>query len=468
MQQRVVIAFGLTVVCGAAAQQRPAALERLFAKRAALETAVVELSYENRIHPFASPISYTAQLANSDAIVVNWGDKDGLVGLGESARADPRRTLRTSEFTLAYSDEGYGNHFLRSGVGDDAREGVLAIRSIGVSLGLSWGPDIDEVLFREPRKQATPRVYSETREGELIVVRAENETGALIWWIDPAKDYSPTRVTYESDGRIWRDVHVELAQFDGVWFPRRVEYVTDGEVTEVLEITGAEFNRPEHPRRLTPADIGIEPGFWAEDLLAQPGDPVMVWDGEGFITSDEYTRRVVALRSAGGSGAPPAATATGDAAPASTDDTRRATGDAEKPARPRSELADLPASARRLFSEWERYTAEFIASHALDPTQTERAWRTLADCQDQALRYIRARRADMETAERELASEPDAKGHDDRRDRATKRLRVLTQPVEMIFEHRLKPGLTRILTKEQREKASAQTTQPASGSEPKP
>ncbi len=331
----------------------------------------------------------------------------------------------------------------------------MFVRALGTSLRAPWGIDIDQALFRDERSsQPNPVAYEEFDEGPLSVVRSRIGRETQTWWLDPARDYMPVRIVYCADGEPPAETRIELDQFDGVWFPRTITSYANGQVTQSVHVIGAEFNRAEHPAHLTPADIGIEPGMVIMDLLAEQGDPVWVWGGERAITLEQFGE----LERSGQIERGPANQAFLDAALADmrargiTPGWTTKTRDADAP--PVADAAtDIPRTARDMMSEWERYTREFIETHKLDKKQTERAWSTLQNCQRQAARYIAARRNDLEETERKLdaASADAAQASSRRTETLRQRLAQLVGPIDEIFENRLKPGLDRLLNKEQRD-----------------
>jgi len=149
-----------------------------------------------------------------------------------------------------------------------------------------------------------------------------------------------------------------------------------------------------------------------------------------------------------------------------------------------------PKTGKNFESEWEKYVREFIARYNLDDEQAQRANTILADCQQQAERYLGTRRSDieqMEKREKELKEAKPAGGKaaaSDAPDRSkeladiTKRKDEAMKPVADIFEKTLKPRLEKLPTRAQRKAAEDAAAKgkaagaPAAGkaakSEPKP
>ncbi|MFO0839452.1 MAG: hypothetical protein U1D55_13130 [Phycisphaerae bacterium] len=444
----------------AAAGDLPFALEAAYQSRACLETAVIEYEESSaRIHDGAT-ISYRVRLAGPDLAVDNLGDPSGVVG-GNPARAGrPHSTLITPDATYSHDHDGID---MRLSDGDQRHEGAVQPRSLGVTPFVPVR-DIGATLERGV-ESARPRDrrFSETRVGDEYEVLEERGGGIVRWRLDPARGWSPTRVTFERDGHVMQEARSSLRQQDGIWYPEKVEYFNsqyaDGAKPEsVIRSTKVEFLRPEHPKRLLPSDIGIEPGFFVERIGAKPGSEAEMWDGAGAVTLTQWAwleRRGVVERGPTNRAALNKATLEGGAEGKPTD---------RIPSSYLQPSADnrVPLMGRAP-GLWERYTREFIEDYKLDVEQTQRAWRILKDCQKEAKDHLRAKADELDEADRALNALPVDDRRGERGAPARQRLWTLLEPIDRIFFDRLKPGLDRLPTRAQRA-----ATHPATQASSKP
>jgi hypothetical protein len=130
-------------------------------------------------------------------------------------------------------------------------------------------------------------------------------------------------------------------------------------------------------------------------------------------------------------------------------------------------------------SKWEQYVRDFIQKHQLDEGQTQRANSILKDCLDQGRSYMARKKSDVEELDKKIQ---DAQGKPERASdlkQFNEQRSKLLEPLERIFETRLKPRLDRIPTTAQREaagtatppagaKPAAPATQPKPSTQPKP
>ena len=115
-------------------------------------------------------------------------------------------------------------------------------------------------------------------------------------------------------------------------------------------------------------------------------------------------------------------------------------------------------------SKWEQYVRQFIDRYALDAEQQTRANKILKKCQEQADRYLRARKVAFEKLDRREEALKTSTAKDKTKQMAairTERTKLLSA-VDDIFEKQLKPRLERIPTRAQREAAGKRGTQKAS------
>lgn len=427
-----------------AAEEIPEALQKFYEHRAAIRTAVADIYIDRDIHGMLSGTRYAIRMAGADVAQTDFKSAGRIAQPAHDWDAKARSVLRSGNYVYANDHDKYA---MRSGAGLDAREGVMDIRSLGASVFSPFDGGIDSALLLEDRQRPFVNGYSQRQVGDLIVVDARIDEGVQSWWIDPAKDYNAVRITFTTNsGQVLSECRNQLEQIDGVWFPHCVTYERSGQITDEVCVDHVEFNRPEHPQELTPNDIGIKPGMLVMDLLANPGDPALIWDGEKSVPANEYAHRQLnrALES-------DAENSSQEEPGGASDPSRMQADDPEGPPAD-SDHADAPKTIRKLYTEWQKYTRDFIDRHKLDDRQTRRAWKVLRDCERQGDTYVRGRRGDIE--EVESAIERAATDTSERRKGELEhRMTRLIEPMNEIFRKRLVPGLDGLLTAEQRRAA---------------
>lgn len=462
---RVSVCAGTVVFLAGAghAQYRPRALEELQRQREALETALIELSWQNH-RDFAWPTFYTARFTNQDDIIVNRGDAEGVVGRTSDGKANPaqgspRSTLKLEGQTWVYENDGMSARLEEE---SPSAEHIWRLRSLGASYYNCYF-DIHEALWRDRVAQPGARTYRETIENGLHVVRAETDYGNVTWWIDAERGWSPIRVTLEQHGRIVRESRSTLKQFAGVWYTETVlffssRYRHGKQPLETLKVHAASFNNPKQPQRFTPADIGVEPGMMIEKVNADRTVEVLAWDGSRVVTQSEFDERVSAGEVQVG---PTHLRTLAQLEAREAQQQRRHDGEAHSTRG--TGLWDVGGASRRnVESEWEAYTRTFIETFQLNSEQAQKAWMILRQCQGQANRYLAKHAAELAKLERELAAAARA---EDRRGREPlgvlqERRAKFIEGIDRIFEERLKGGLDQLPTRAQRRRAEA-ATQPS-------
>ena len=239
---------------------------------------------------------YSWRCAEDDYITVYRGDAEGVVM--RDAEGRPRDDLDYSGpmHFLVQNNEVW-QHVQDSplvSVWPEDRQDFWRLHDLRL-LGLqpvTFGRDLEE----ETRKYGYPPLqYETTADGSLYVVTASSERGKYRWWIDSEKNWSVVRTGVWLDDRQIGETRFALQEIDGVWFPTRIERYRlgagDVEPSTVISILSAEFNRPYHPRKLTPADIGIEPGASITYEERNPS-PLMMWDGDQPVPPEEFLQRV--------------------------------------------------------------------------------------------------------------------------------------------------------------------------------
>lgn len=291
---------------------------------------------------------YAVQLAPHDAAWFNWGDPAGLVGDDPQREGRPHSVLRQKDALWSYDhDRAFAEYYASREV---RAENAPDPRSLGLMFFTSY-EDPDTAIRRIER--AGIDAFEVGRQDGLQVVTARTQQGDLTWWLDPARDNQPVRVTLQRDGRLRREARIDLEQIDGVWFPVHVEtigYTPEGgeQSHDVSEVFYAEFNRPDHPDHLTPGDIGIEAGTLVTRYPSEKGSEALVWDGRQLVPFSQYRGTFPHQRDA-------------DAAAVA----------------PRAGLS-FDAQIRRKLSAREAYTRDFIARHKLDRSRAGRAGLALA------------------------------------------------------------------------------------------
>lgn len=303
-----------------------------------------------------------------------------------------------------------------------------------------------------------PRVrWSEKVENGKYVATAEMERHVIRWVIDPERGWNAERIeVLDRAGSVTSEVRCRLRQFDGVWFPESVEHYHNGILGTRIVVSSAQFNRPDDPVEFGPNDIRVEAGFNVvpQNFKTASGYPVLIWDGQQALESDEWRELVRTgarqygpiLAEAHRRGGPPES-------PYATDGERARASAVHREMRLRSDQA-------KGLSLWERYVAEFIQQHSLNADQTQKAQTILRSCQEEGQDYLNRRRNDFARAQRAIETARQS-GDAQELARADEKLRELRKPIDAIFEERLKPRLNRLLTTAQR---AAAASQPAAAS----
>ncbi|MGE0482076.1 MAG: hypothetical protein AB7Q17_16565 [Phycisphaerae bacterium] len=358
-----------------------------------------------------------------------------------------------------------------------------------------------------------PLDYRSYQDGDLTVVSGSMADGEFRWWLDPQQGWSVVKIGVFQDGAQIGEQRFTLREVDGAWFPQRIEHVRlaagETEPSRVIEVLYAEFNRPEHPQRLTLADIGVEVGMRVQ-YNSLHGAPVArggYWDGSKVIDRDEFLARLEAGElvrgptltrelhrggifvereiKAGRLPPDPLVPVPGAAATASRGASDPPAGPAA--ARPagfaRGGAGTRPVASSALQSlvesEWEAYTRRVIAHYELTRDQTEKAQQILNECQSRAHDYLRAKRAEIDAAERRVRDDgqrhappaptrrddpraaPDASATPGRTEApalldAQRELARLRAPIEAIFNNELRPRLHKLPSEAQRQAAEKQ------------
>lgn len=444
--------------------KRPVALLAMEDARRAIRTADFVWSATDaggkqvRTRTRVAPNGLSAQFLPND---------DGLVAApGGSTSMRAAQHLWTSDGYFFYAA---GHVFCNTFARDDPISKLIANSMVRDPRALGMNPsfnvaDLDEAIAGFPRSGIPRDYHSEVIDG-IHRVTAALETGReIIWHINPAKQWNAERVEYRKDGEFIKEMVISLRQRDGIWFPDVVKLRRgpQREVVQTWRIESATFNRPEHKQELTLSDIGVEPGMnimpqgqaAAEHSKKQVEDGLShfhyrVWNGTSAVTREEYR----AAKAAGLVRSSPTIQALLDRAGRSPP--RHA-----EPAAPRRG-APL-ASVVELLSEWEQYVRQFIARYKLAEEQSQKALTILKDCQELAKRYLNRNEAKIEQLEVRLRAARKSREPDAGKQRAAilAQMAKVREPVENIFETRLKPRLEKLPTRAQRKSAGDKAKDP--------
>lgn len=435
---------------------RPAAIERMAQQRHDLSTAVIEWIEQDAA---SGRLEFkTTQLAGDDIIRIRHGDESGVVIRSDSGvlgpeNYKPQRTLKTGDQLWSYVDDSLVADLWSVASG---RVGPPDLRSIGV---VPWfSHDAVATAIDAERFARGERVeFTESTEGTIHRVIGRWGDQSIEWEIDAARGWNATRVAYRSGGVLESESRTTLARYGDVWFPERVDFFTSSfaggqQPRESVMVLSAEFNRPELPHRLTPDDIGVEPGvnIYRYGPSGLPEGGVFFWDGRRVIDAEENLERMMSGELRIGDNVRRVAielyTAQGDTAMV------------ERLSRPQPTQPGKPDGAgtlliRQVLSPWERYTADFIDRFRLNGEQAQKAWLICAGCQRRAKEWIDARSGILEEARqraeaaRQSASRPREKSADAIEAWMTD---DALKPIRSIFEDELKPRLEKLPTRAQR------------------
>lgn len=338
------------------------------------------------------------------------------------------------------------------------------------SLGLWYTPTgshpNDLLLASKP--MGIPVEYSVFDHNGFRVVEAiERESGSrTVWKLDPRRGNQPVQITHERAGNVVSEAHVVPRAYGENWFPERVEFYsaprrTGDSPCHVIQILSFDVNSPAQPQTLTLEDIGVDSGFYVQvgDPAHQLG-PLARWNGRAVVSDGEYRDGLRAGHEV-----------YGPRFEAVLEENRRRRAEkieaeaaqrdgsgpvTQRPASGPERIDVRPADPNDFFSEWRRYTEDFIVHYELKTEQAEHARLILTKSEELGREYVR--RVDQRLKEFEKRHEESAKLSEPARTERLKELaserRKLLRPLDDIFETRLKPGLEKIPTREQRRRVA--------------
>lgn len=280
---------------------------------------------------------------------------------------------------------------------------------------------------------------TERTDDDRVQITATAGEKTAVWVLNPARGWN-----VESTQITTPEMNVEttsqLANYSGVWFPENIDRYVNGELTESINILCAEFNQPNDPERFVPDDIGVEIGVNISPQNFRAHGNMLFWTGERLIDAFEYRNAVRAgelqpgplmkfIREHGPEGSPYL-----------TDEER------ETYAMMRQEQG---FNFKPTHSDWERYVRNFIARYQLDSDQSQKALMILRDCQTKASAYLDRKKDEFSAAEKVLAASRNEQNRGAKTD-AAETLRMLSLPIDEIFDNQLKPRLETLPTRVQR------------------
>lgn len=439
------------------ADSRPDSLVRLDAARMALRTGHIQWSKEDRDR--SSPVNnYLTVFTPKERVLIELGDETGTVTrtMGGGQRSADARQIKKH---LAAGDRQWVHT-------QGAAEAEVFIgprfvsgpdpRTLGVATALSY-TEFSEYLWRIAAPDSDSGGYEDvpTADGMRRVV-ARRSSGKTIYLIDPKRQWNPIRVTtLDSAGKLYSEARIVLKQYGGIWYPETVStfsprFKNGKEPRQIIRVSAASFNKPSDPQRLSPRDIGIEPGMKItvhENTLNNVR--LMYCDGSNLISQKEYYGRLKNKTLTPDPGLQKTL------AERQTKSTVIANWMLSREVQPACNAID---------AEWGRFVSDFICEHGLVKEQSIAAMGVKANCLQKARAYLEVRKAEWSAlADRltELTRPHHGKSNAEMR-RILDDARKFRAPVDEIFEAELKPRLIALLTLQQKARApSPATSQPS-------
>jgi hypothetical protein len=116
-----------------------------------------------------------------------------------------------------------------------------------------------------------------------------------------------------------------------------------------------------------------------------------------------------------------------------------------------------PAAGADFEGQWEAYVRDFVQRYKLDDEQQQRAHATLQECQNDARSYMSKRRSAMDELDKQIQTLTANKDKDKQKDKPAELAKLndrkakMLEPINAIFERRLKPRLEKLPTRAQRQ-----------------
>ena len=466
----------------ALATEDPAKLLRGAAeRRAAWVKGAVEFTWDSATQ--RDTRFYSAQFTRQERLLTLHGDAEGVVHRYPSGRPAPYKsspfgpvyTLDTPDAIWEVQDMALNASMWRR----TTPGSTLDVRSLGMTPAMPLAGPTDELALVAKARHVG-------QQDGLQVVAADAAEGRVTWWIDAQRGGLPVRVRFEKGGALVTESRSELGQFAGEWFPARVEYYEAGYMNgvtprHVINVSDARFDAADLPDRIRLEDIGVDAGinvFAGEQGQAGSGQSYK-WDGRALATLEEYTDRwnrgelrsgpifqrnwqraqtLTAENKARylAERGPAAAPSPDSPAPAGA---AAAPAPGESPSPPGAQPVEL-RPVPDWESEWERYVREFCERYGLNRDQRAHADRLLDSCKKLGHGYVARRRFAFGGCERarQRLWELDPAEQAARRVQGDRQRLALILPLREIFDERLKPGLEKLPTREQRKAAEAGQT----------
>ncbi len=431
------------------ADSKPEVLLQLLRARGAetLKTAKIEFLLREVIDGRLHTRLGSWQCGGPDVIFVDRGDEWGVV-LRDADTGRPMKVDYNTPCQRLMTDNLVWQHNELAPTADVFQAGAMQITELydPRMLGVSVDRTNESFEARAQKLGIGPVRWEALDEDGKPVVRATVQDNTATWRLDPELDNNPSRIELSSAGKVTHEYEIRYRRWDGVLFPQEVvvRYLEGGvpKPSWSLKVLYAEFNRAEHPARLGPPTIGIEPGTNITFRDRRPYQ-TMIWDGQQAISLEEFS-----VRRKNGEALIGPTFARENARLAVLNERR---GDFEKYQAQMDKLGMWPQPAPRKLNEWEKYTHDFIAQHALDAGQQERALAILKDCTDEGQSYVARERSALDAFDDRLEDLTAQMVTDANQWRhlADERTR-LVEPLERIFNDRLKPRIESLLTREQR------------------
>lgn len=436
--------------------KRPVALVAMEDARRAIRTADFVWSATNAT---GRQVRTRTRVATNGLSAQFLPNDDGVVEAhGGSTSMRAAQHLWTSD---GYFFHTAGHLFCNTFARDDPFSKLIANSIVRDPRALGMNPsfnvaDLDEAIDGFPRPGIPRDYHSEVIDGIHCVTAALETRREIIWHINPAKQWNAERVEYRKDGEFLKEMVISLRQRDGIWFPDIVTLRRgpQREVVQTWRIESATFNRPEHKQELTLSDIGVEPGMnimpqgqaAAEHSKKQVESGLSqfhhrVWNGTEAVTHEEYR----AAKAAGLVRSGPTIQAL----------LQRAAGAPARQVNPPGPQRGAQLTSASKLSEWEQYVHQFIARYKLSDEQSQKALALLKDCQERARQYLNKNKVKIEQLDASLRSARESRRPDAGKQRAAilAQMAKVREPIENIFETRLKPRLEKLPTRAQRKSA---------------
>lgn len=388
---------------------------------------------------------YTSRFAGDDHLLIWHGDEEGV--LYRDAEGRPQPNSFGPNYSLAHNGLGW---VVRDGAlqGEAREQGQMGGFVIDArSLGLTVQPPLHgpEQALGVSDEEASH--YDIKRERDMEIVTQRKGEFTTRWWLDTRRGGLPVRVVAERQGQLLREARSKLVLKDGRWFPELIEFFEPTckggkEPAEVISVRNVRLEAPDLPDEITPRDIGVDAGFNVTryDLHMQDRGQG-IWDGEGIVSIDEYADRVRRGE------IQPGAVFTRNAMRLERLRQAREVGIRTGP-------EDTTPALRRWESAWDKYVREFCERYSFNDDQRQHASRLLESCKRLGQEYVARKQFSFRAWELSASRLAKRTEHNPQLEEQleAQKLRLL-MPLDEIFEERLKPGLEKLPTREQRRRA---------------